>query len=429
MLETGPIRPGFFLFGPTPVPLKPLLILADKEEGRTRVKRVLFVDDEPRVLDGTRRMMHPERQRWEMHFAEGAEAGLLALDASSFDVVVTDMRMPGMDGAAFLAQVRDRWPSTARIILSGTTEADVAVRAIPVAHRFLAKPCEASALREAIERVCTLQDVLNSAELRHLVSSIGELPSLSRTYTALTSAMTDPEVAVKRVADIIEADMAMSAKVLQLANNAFFGATQTMTTILGAVAYLGIETIKNLVLSADAFRAFPPQGAIPARVWDELQQHAQRTALIAGKLPLARGGRDLVVPAALLHEVGQLVLATKMPEKFSAVLDLAAKRKCSTFLVEEELLGTTHAEVGSYLLGLWGLPHLIVEAIAHHHHPTRIPHSGLDVAAALYVADLIADLPVPTNDKPDPPSQTDSANLSALGVYDQFAEWRQFGRA
>ena len=202
------------------------------------MKRILFVDDESMILDGIRRMLYAERKRWDMEFALGGEAALQACERSSFDVVITDMRMPGMDGATLLAHIRDRYPATARMILSGHSEAEAATRAVPVAHRFLAKPCNASDLQAAIERVCTLQALLSGNEMRRLIGSIGELPALSRTYTSLAQAVSDPSTPITRIAEIVGQDMAMSAKVLQLVNSAFFGLPQKVTSLHSAVGYL-----------------------------------------------------------------------------------------------------------------------------------------------------------------------------------------------
>src|SRR5437868_15488296 len=99
------------------------------------MKRILFVDDESKILDGIRRMLHTARTRWDLQFAVGGEAGLKACEAAPFDVVISDMRMPGMDGATLLPHMRDRYPSTARIILSGYSEAALATLAPPWPHR------------------------------------------------------------------------------------------------------------------------------------------------------------------------------------------------------------------------------------------------------------------------------------------------------
>ena len=389
------------------------------------MRRVLFVDDESRVLDGIRRMLHADRARWEMDFAISGDAALKACEKTSFDVVISDMRMPSMDGATLLTHIRDRYPNTVRIVLSGNSEMESVMRAVPVAHRFLAKPCDVSELRATIERVCILQELLDNASLRRVVGAIGQLPSLSATYTSLTQALRTPNTPTSKVADIIEQDIAMSAKVLQLVNSSFFGLQRTVTSVPNAVTYLGMETIKNLVLVAETFRVFVPHSCIPQSFCETIQQHAHRTAYLATKLPVDRAIRDLVFVAALLHDIGRLVLASRVPDQFCAVRALAEDKGCEIFEAEEILLGTSHAEIGAYLLGLWGIPHLAVEAIAHHHRPLRISHSGFDSSVAIYVANLLA------NEQCTPPGTSpqlkdaDRLCLQELGILDRLPEWRE----
>jgi HD-like signal output (HDOD) protein/CheY-like chemotaxis protein len=391
------------------------------------VKRVLFVDDESKILDGIRRMLYADRKRWDLQFALTGEAALKACEAASFDVVISDMRMPGMDGATLLGHIRDDFPATARILLSGYSDAALAMRAVPTAHRFLAKPCNPAELQTMIERVCTLQDSLSAPEIRTIVGSVGELPSLSRTYLSLTEAVKDPSTSIAQVADIVGQDIAMSAKVLQLVNSAFFGLAQKVTSVQNAAAHLGTETIKNLALASEAFRVFPASPRIPQTVYEAMQRHAQRTAAIAGALPVDRKSRDATVMAALLHDIGSLLLASKMPEEFCSAQAMAQERGFRLFEAEEELLGTSHAEIGAYLLGLWGIPDLVVEAIAHHHHPTRIPHSDFDITVAVYVADLLAHELVAhpqgaTGLEVDEPDRT---CLETLGVSPMLADFRE----
>jgi HD-like signal output (HDOD) protein/CheY-like chemotaxis protein len=391
------------------------------------VKRILFVDDESKILDGIRRMMHADRERWDMQFVVSGEAALQACETSSFDVVVSDMRMPGMDGATLLGHIRDRFPSTARIVLSGYSEVALAIRSASVAHRVLAKPCNTAELQTAIERVCTLQDVLCAPEIRRVIGAVGELPSLSTTYSCLTTAVRDPNTSLKRVTEIIQGDIAMSAKVLQLVNSAFFGLAQRVNSVQGAVTYLGMETIKNLALVSETFRVFVPGSRIPRAFCESIQTHAHRAGAIAGVLPLDPKIREYTILAALLHDVGSLILATKMQDEFCSAVSLASERRCEQFEAEEELFGASHAEIGAYLLGLWGIPSEIVEAIAHHHHPTRITHIGFDSAAAVYVSDLLAhELDVHPQDSTGAElSGPDRACLETLGCWQQYGEFRE----
>ena len=353
-------------------------------------KRILFVDDEKFILDGLRRTFHAQRELWEMHFVTSGDAALAACEERSFDVVITDMRMPGMDGATLLGHIRDRFPQAARLVLSGYSESALASRAAAVAYRILAKPCNPTELRDAIERVCSLQDMFCTPEIRKNIGAIGELPSLSTTYISLSRATQDPEVSIAQVASIIESDVAMTAKVLQLVNSGFFGLAQPMTSLRTAVNYLGLETMKILVLASDAFGVFTPVSCIPTTFYRDLHRHAHRTAVIAGILPIDAKLRETAIISAMLHDVGGLMLASRMGAEFCAALHLAENEGCTQVEAEQRTFGSSHAEIGAYLLGLWGLNQTIVEAVAYHHRPARTRSAALDVTTGVYLADLLA---------------------------------------
>ncbi len=390
------------------------------------MKRILFVDDEKNILDGVRRMLHAARNRWEMEFVTSGDAALLASKERAFDVVVTDLRMPGMDGAELLGLIRDQYPGTARIVLSGYSEPSLAARAAPVAYRVLGKPCNAKDLTDTIERVCTLQDLLCTPALRQIIGTITELPSWDSAYAALSTALRNPGTPIADVVEIIQQDVAMSAKVLQLVNSGFFGLPQRAITLEHAVNYLGLDKIRTLALYSETFRVFVPDARIPDSFDRTTQQHSQRTAIIAGALPLPRELREAACVAGLLHDVGELVLASTMPDEFCAVPAKMKNQGSTRTDAEEELLGISHAEIGAYLLGLWGINDMVVEAVAHHHHPTRITHTALDCSGAVYLADLFAhELEIHPNDPQGEELRTaDRKELQVLGVLEQYSSFR-----
>jgi HD-like signal output (HDOD) protein/CheY-like chemotaxis protein len=390
------------------------------------MRRVLFVDDEPRILEGLRRMLRPQRHEWEMAFALGGEAALAMMQALPFDVIVSDMRMPGIDGAALLCHVREHYPDVVRIVLSGHTELSTALRVVPLAHQFLAKPCDAEMLRVAVERACHLKALLSDASIRRTVTALGDLPSLPRTYEALMQAIVDPDVTLPKVARIIEQDVGISAKVLQLVNSAFFGISHTMTNIQGAVSYLGINTLKNLVLSVEIFRAFKPQRDLPGFSLENLQHHAQLTAHIAARLPVPKHLADIAVVAGMLHDVGKLVMAWKLSESFGKMLEAAREARRPVNQVEEHEYGFSHAEIGAYLLGLWGLPFSVVEGVALHHAPNRVPHQNFDAISAVYVANLLAhELEEASAGGPSVYYlENYQEELATLGAGEMLPEWR-----
>jgi HD-like signal output (HDOD) protein len=280
-------------------------------------------------------------------------------------------------------------------------------------------------LRVAIERACHLQALLSDDPIRHTVTALGDLPSLPRTYEALTQALADPDTSLQNVSRIIEHDVGVSAKVLQLVNSAFFGIAHSVTNIQGAVSYLGVNTLKNLVLSVEIFRAFKPKRELAGFSLEQLHYHAQLTAHIAARLPVPKHLADIAVVAGMLHDVGKLILAWKLSGHFEKILAEAQATTCPVHEVEERDDGFSHAEIGAYLLGLWGLPYTIVEAVALHHGPNRVPHQNFDALSAVYVANLLA------HELAESSSQTRAYVLdkyqeefAQLGVAEMLPKWR-----
>jgi HD-like signal output (HDOD) protein len=333
--------------------------------------KVLFVDDEQKVLEGLQRVLRPQRDHWEMHFALGGAAGMAEIDRMDFDVVVSDMRMPQVDGGALLRHAAERTPHTVRIALSGQADMGAMLRTVRFAHLFLNKPCEIPTLVAAIDRVRQLHDLMSDASLRTLIGGVSTLPTAPGVYTALERAVLSPDAGMDTIARIVAQDVALSAKILQLVNSSFFGLPRPSTRIEHAVSYLGITVLRALVLTheiAEVFAGHSPTGfSIEAH-----ESHALMVASVARRFVTDRSRAEEAFIAAILHDVGKVVLASKLPEQLAEVTALAATRGAPMHVLEAERHGGTHAEIGAYLLGLWGLPFPITEVIAHHHAPSRM---------------------------------------------------------
>jgi HD-like signal output (HDOD) protein len=394
--------------------------MTDIGENDGRMRRVLFVDDEQNVLDGLRNMLRRQRHVWDMVFARGAQAALVELEKAPFDVVVSDMRMPVTNGAALLQTVKQRYPSVARIILSGYVEHEAVVGALPVAHQFLSKPCDPETLRIVVERACELQALLTDEAIRSVVGRLDTLPSVPRTYWELRRVVDEPNVSAGDIASIVEKDPAMSVKILQLVNSAYFGLARRMTSVRHAVSYLGIELLKGLALTAHVF-ATMEASRVEGFSLDQLQRNSLLTAQLARQLPADSKRAEEAFTAALVHDIGKIVVAVVLPDRFSEIVRTARATGRSFHVVERELLGVTHAEIGAYLLGVWGLPFTIVEAVAYHHRPSSMVSSELcDVLAAVHVADALVDkdAAAPVDDK------LDIAFLERAGLADRLPIWR-----
>jgi putative nucleotidyltransferase with HDIG domain len=353
-------------------------------------KRILFVDDEGKVLDGLKRMLRSMRSEWEMEFALSGHDALEILKDKPFDVVVTDMRMPGMDGCRLLEQVKDLHPQIVRIILSGHSDKDLILNSVGLTHQFLSKPCDGETLKTTIARACTMRQLLEDESLISVISRIDSLPSLPVLYKEVVEEVSSQEASLERIAEIVSKDAGMSAKLLQLVNSAFFGFPLAVSSILRAVRLLGLGTIKTLILSIKIFSQFVRPGLPPiSGLWGHSISTGMIARCLATQEDLGQNRIDEAFMAGLLHDVGKLILLDKFPEKYREISGLSASSGCHAWEAEQKVLGTTHAKVGAYLMGIWGLSESLVEAITFHHSPGTCPNSSLGTLTVVHLADSI----------------------------------------
>jgi len=379
------------------------------------MKRILFVDDEPEGLAGVRTKLHRLHQKWEMKFVESGTVAIECMQERPYDVIVTDIRMPGMDGARLLEIVNQRWPETVRIVLSGYAELQQTVRLVPVAHQYLSKPCQPQQLENVIDRCLLLHELLSQPGLRSLVGRIRALPTLPRIYSALQSIVKNDRVTLAEVAKIVGSDSALAARVLQIVNSAFFRLARRISSIEQAVSYLGFQSIRNLAMSVEIFARWPGKACAGLDL-EKLQQHVHLVAAAANTLAAKTPIADDTLLAGLLHDIGYWVLAQECPQELTRAVEVAASQKIPLHVAEHQVIGASHAEIGAYLLGLWGLPYPVVEAVAHHHQPERVTQTEFDVLSALVTGHSLAaadDASVFSAELP-PDSRIDSRYLLAV---------------
>jgi HD-like signal output (HDOD) protein/CheY-like chemotaxis protein len=391
--------------------------------------RILFVDDEIAILESLRQMVNAQSNDWDTQFVASPKVALDLMEQSPADVVVADLKMPEMDGAHFLRTVKQRWPAAVRIMLTGFADQDAVVRASVVAHQLLAKPCESQLLRQTIGRTLALREVLRDRALRQSVGSIDRLPSAPRIYSQLTIMLSNGIASTEQMADLIEQDAALAGKVLHLANSAFFGSFRAVTSIQQAVALIGTNMLRGVVLAVETRDAFKIKDAGLRRYVEEVQIHGATVARIASRLYIRAPGRDAAFTAGLMHDIGKLVLASCKPETFAEVLAMSRDSGRPLHEVEKQGYGVTHAEIGAYLLGLWGLPYAVIEAVAFHHRPELLGTASFDPAGAVMVADALAhDRERDPVDPPGPAPESLVALVRDRGVAEHLEEWRKLTR-
>ena len=389
--------------------------------------RVLFVDDEPLVLNLLRQAVKMMHQDWEGVFASSGDEALKHMAAQPFDVIVSDMRMPGMSGAQLLNEVMRLYPATVRIVLSGYAEQETVLRCVGSTHQFLAKPVDFRALSAMLKRVTNLRQRLHSEEIRQLVGQKKSLPALPKVYFEILDALAEPDCSVERIGQIVATDPGLTAKLLQLVNSAFFGFAHEVSSAEEATVLLGTGTIRSLALSLHLFSAFEipkTEGCSLEEIWS----HSLRVARLAQRIAHLEGADETLLEEAftsgLLHDIGKLLLADCPSTHYLDLFVQAHKENRSLLELETQALHATHAEVGAYLLDLWGLPLPLVEAVAWHHAPAQAGSAVFSALTAVHVANVLEHTgqanPAPAN-----LNQLDQSYLEQLSLGNRVEAWQR----
>jgi len=389
--------------------------------------RVLFVDDDPNVLSGLRRMLHSMRGQWEMAFATGGHEALAILEKQPHDVVVSDMRMPQMDGAELLSEVRRRYPQTIRIILSGHSDHEMILNSIGPTHQYLTKPCEPSVLRGTIERALALSQLLADEGTRAVIGQMESVPSMPALFTELVDELQSPNASLQTVAEIISRDVGMTTQILHLVNSAFFGLRREISSPAAAVTYLGLNTVMALVTTLHIFQRVDEA----AHGWlnlDAMWRHSMGTASLARAIARdVSTDKKLIEDAfagGLIHDLGRIILGTSFPDRYREIMERSKREQRPLIEVERETFGATHAEVGAYLIGIWGLPNPIAEALAFRHRPSQVKTTDFTPLTAVHVA---CALDHQARDGGSDPARVmlDEEYLRSMGLQDKVGRWRE----
>ena len=393
-------------------------------------QRVLFVDDEAMLLEMYRLVFEQDQDRWDIQFASGAKEALEMMEREPFDVIVSDMRMPGMSGADLFQEVMKLYPKTSRLIMSGYADQEQIAQCIGATHQFIAKPFDIKLLKSTIWRVCALDGWMLDEKLRTVVAQLYSVPSLPSLYFKIMDALASTDAGVDTIGAIVAKDPAMTAKILQLVNSAFFGIARKVSNAAEAVQYLGVGRVRSLVLSLHVFSCFDNvkiKNFCIERVW----AHSMATGMLAQRIAkLERASRedmDEAYVAGMLHDIGKVMMASSFVEQYGSAVALAAERAIPMIEAEREVFGVTHAEVGAYLLGLWGLPISIVEAVALHHVPRGSPLRSFSPLTAVHAASVLEN-EILESGIGVPCAKIDEQYIGSLGLLDRLDDWRDTAR-
>jgi HD-like signal output (HDOD) protein len=388
-------------------------------------KRILIVDDEPMVLTVLKRVLETTLDA-EIVTALNANEALRHLEAESFDVIVSDIKMPGVDGVELLSVVQERYPHIARMVFSAWSGGEVALKTAGTAHQFFTKPGDISIISKRIERVLKLRDMLPKEGLEWVISAVNTLPSLPKTYRELEKEIESPTASVESISRIIESDIAMSAKILQLLNSSFFHPSMKKTKASEAVPVIGLQVLKSLVLAMHVFTEWH-DGITPGFDPERILAHSVTVAGVSRQLAINAGmthsQTEEIYSAGLFHDIGKLLLAANAPDSCQCIEDVRVQKGLTRLEAEENVLGATHAEAGAYLMALWGFDEPIITVCAFHHHPERSSDKGFTPLTAVHVANALTHEILDGGEWGQ--SVVNSEYLEREGVSGEIAKWRE----
>lgn len=329
----------------------------------------LFVDDERPILKTLQRTFHGTGYR--ILTAASGEEALGIIGQEKIDIIVSDLRMPHMSGHELLRRIREHYPSTIRIILSGHVEEAETMKAMldGSCKTYLMKPWDSQLLLATLQRLLSVRDKLSEKTLIDIVSDMEQLCAIPQVYTKLQKVV-NQDADMSQIAAIIEEDPVLTAKILHFVNSVYYGIRTG--SIQQAIAFLGLETVKNISFSIHLCD-------LVSETQTDLfsKEFFWRHACIANKI-MAQLHKKLIgksIPqtassAGVLLDVGLMALVSHFPEKYrqiSEILKLNPERLLED--VEKELIGTTHHDVGGYLIEWWGLPQPLLECVVFYHDP------------------------------------------------------------
>jgi len=389
-------------------------------------RNILFVDDEPNILQGLRRMLRSMHDKWEMHFATSGQEALEILERVKMDAVVSDMRMPGMDGPTLLKRIMQDHPDVVRFALSGYSDQEMIGRSIAPTHQYLTKPCDEKKLIQSLEEAMDARAFISNKAVLAKIARIEHLPVLPRAYVRITDELSKGDPSPKLVGEIVAEDVGLAANILKLVNSSYFGLSRTIAAPQQAVIVLGVNVIRSVILSLHVFKSFETteeRSFSLSRLWAHCLRTASIARVIAKCEGLPREEADNAYIAALLHDIGKLLLDAHCAVESRKIYREVRESNRLVAEVEAEILGLTHAQVGAYLLGLWGLPSPVVNAVARHH--AQDPEQGgLNAAGVAYFANLLDhDIFVFNQHYARP--QASPERLAALDGPDTLARWRE----
>lgn len=349
---------------------------------------ILTVDKNPNILSQISELLHSSQFEGKYYFTQTIDEAFSIIEQNEISIVICDLNIPTINGVDFLEVLKSDFPSIVRIVLfDHENQMELLLKSVVSAHKFISKPIDSEKFYKVITQTLLLNSFLIDTNVLNILNQIESFPSLPQTYIEIEEELNKENFAIKNISDIVHKDMAIATRILQVVNSPLFGLAKNITDIQQAISLLGITMLKSLILYTQIFRSFEGNMRVE-NIQKEIWEHSLKVANTSKLLVANFGNRNEIETAfisGLLHDVGKIIIINN--EKFIFdILELMKSENIEYNEAEYKILGTSHAEIGAYLLSLWGLPNIIVDSVKNHHKISKIENNIISVETAVFIA-------------------------------------------
>ena len=344
--------------------------------------RILLVDSPTHELAQVKHCF--QQSGWQVATVHNAFAAIDALAKTKFDILISLLTLPKVDGADLLKAVADKFPSIVRVLVNDGAETQAESKLAQNSHLLYDLPLDIDKVNGAIARLSASKSAITKDAIVKAVANVKTLPSPPKVYMQLNAMLKNANTDSQKISEVIAQDPALAAKVLQFSNNALMSKGKSLTSIADAITKMGVDTLCCIVMTAELF-SYEPDIQDFSIVQEQL--HGLSTARLAASMVKPELKQETML-AGLLHDIGKLVLYEMNP-KLTQEFFKQKSTKRDNIQLESKIFGTNHAHIGGYLLHIWSFSYVLIEALVLHHSPEKLLKKSFGVAQAVYAANKL----------------------------------------
>jgi len=356
------------------------------------MNRLLLVDEDNEFLAAIQGSSFRSPPSSTLSIANSFTEALDLIKSQFYDAVFVNARVPCKNCSQLLETVKQLYPDSTRVVLSNQSSSEMVRSSNVIAHHYIQKPCDIEQFANIVTRVSATRDALSSPGLRSFISRLASIPAMSEHVVMLVKELDSSDPSIRKICEQLQGEAKMASKVLQLVNSNLFGCPRKFKSILDATLYLGIDMLKPLLIVEHMFNGLST--TVSARQLRSIHAHRMLTGYLAKIIATHEGLTPTEIGNAymggMLHDVGTVVMMSLSPSVCDHIKEYCEFTGCSQVEAELHLFGTTHPQVGGYILNSWDLPFTVIESVVESHDASSRLLTGNTIADIVYAANILS---------------------------------------